>query len=222
MDEEKPIWARLPGEKPLWFGRFERYRLLWPHSIPELYREELRKKRPEREAEAEEERGGNQRESEPAEAKDAPGSWYQMAKKWQWEERAAAWDVCVTAELEELHKTSKARTLVEGFAPMHRRVQVLSAKVEQLLELTEQEHRVWLADAKLVGEERVNLVHFNAPLFHELRASLADIAAELGERVKKRELAITELPANVYGFDPDQDGVDDQESEQGEEESNTA
>jgi hypothetical protein len=35
-------WNQLPNETPLWFGRFEHYRLMWPHSVVEVYRDEWR------------------------------------------------------------------------------------------------------------------------------------------------------------------------------------
>lgn len=223
MDE--PIWSHQRGETALWFGRFERYRLMWPHNIAELYRQEWREER--RSARAGEEKGGKESGIdiclEQESPREAPGKWYEMAAKYRWKERAAAYDAHMTARLEAEIEPERARVLVEGFAQVHRRIAVLNAKAEQLLAMTEDPHKVWLPDVKSVGTgefaERVDLVQFNSALFHELRATLADIAAELGERVKKRELAITELPANVYGFDPDQDGVDmDMLPDQGEDE----
>lgn len=214
MDEETLAWSRLPGETPLWFGRFECYRLMWPHSIPHLYRLEWREQR-RKEREGEEKRGKERKIDITLELeapKEAPGKWYEMAAKWKWRERAAAYDASVTAKLEAEIEPERARVLVEGFAQVHRRIAILNAKALQLLAMTEDPNKVWLPDVKSVGTgefaERVDLVQFNSALFHELRATFADIAAELGERVKKKELAITELPANVYGFDPDQDGVD--------------
>ena|SRR5437879_8465321 len=227
MSEEAPIWARQSGEPPLWFLRFERYRLMWPHSIPAVYRqiwrEERRKERQQAskaEKTKEGEKSGKERgidtTLELEAPKEAPSKWYQYARQWQWKERAAAYDASLTAELEAEIEGEKARVLAEGFAQRHRRIATLNAKAEQLLAMTEDPDKIWLADVKAIGTgefaQRVDLVQFNAALFHELRATLADIAAELGERVKKKEMAITELPANVYGFDPDQDGVDDLEA----------
>jgi hypothetical protein len=192
---DAPIWARQPGEPLLWFRRFERFRLMEPtRSIVAVFREEH----------AEENRGKPRRE--------ATGDWYEMAKLWQWNERAAAWDAVQTAHLEQIIESERERVLLEGYAVMHRRVARLNALTEQLLGYVQDEGKVWLPDVKAVGTgefaERVDLIQFNAALFHEIRAHLADIAAEMGERVKKKEVALTELPANVYGFDPDQDGVD--------------
>lgn len=229
---DAPVWARQPDEPPLWFLRFERYRLMWPHSIPAVYRqiwrEERRKEREQCAGKDGAEKSGKEREIdltlELELPKEAPSKWYELARKWQWKERAAAYDAHLTAELEAEIESEKARVLVEGFAQRHRRIATLNAKAEQLLAMTEDPAKIWLADVKSIGTgptaERVDLVTFNAQLFHELRATLADIAAELGERVKKKELAITDLPANVYGFDPDQDGVDldtpaDQEEDAG-------
>ena len=221
MSKDAPIWAQQPGEPPLWFLRFERYRLMWPHSIPAIYRqiwrEERRKEREQRLKEgAGAERSGKERgidiTLELELPKEAPSKWYELARKWLWKERAAAYDAHLTAELEAEIEGEKARVYAEGFAQRHRRIATLNAKAEQLLAMTEDPEKIWLADVKAVGTgefaQRVDLVTFNAALFHELRATLADIAAELGERVKKKELAVTELPPNIYGFDPDQDGID--------------
>ena len=196
LPDEKPIWTRQPGEPPTWFRRFERFRLMEPtRSLVEVFRQE----------QGEEENGGKRR-------REAPGSWYDMAKLWQWNERVAVWDAVQTAHLEQNIASERSRVLLEGYAAMHRRVARLNALTEQLLGYAADEDKVWLPDVKAVGTgefaERVDLIQFNAALFHEIRAHLADIAAELGERVKKKEIAITELPANIYGFDPDQDGID--------------
>jgi hypothetical protein len=67
-------WARQPNEPPLWFERFERYRLAGPaRSLLKLYNEER-------------EKAGK------SWIKSAPASWAEAAKTWQWEARAAAWD----------------------------------------------------------------------------------------------------------------------------------
>ncbi len=57
--------------------------------------------------------------------------------------------------------------------------------------------------------ERVDLVQFNDALVREIRACLADIASEMGERVKKTEATLKDFPkvyinmacrAVVYGY----------------------
>ena len=72
MSDEQQIWARQAGEPLMWYRRFERYRLMQPvRSIVAVFREEKR---------------ANERD-------EAPGRWYEEAKKWRWDERVAAWDV---------------------------------------------------------------------------------------------------------------------------------
>jgi hypothetical protein len=74
----------------------------------------------------------------------------------------------------------------------HRRIQSLDRILNKLIEMTEDEDKVWLPDVKAIGNgpnaERVDLVNFNAPLFTLIDKYKASIAAEMGERVKKTEL----------------------------------
>lgn len=190
------IWERLPDEPLLWFRRFERFRLMTPtRSIAEVFQDEHKTEK--------------NREKP---RKKPTGDWYEQAQQWQWIERVTAWDAVQTTHLEQLIESEKTRVLKEGFAVMHRRVAQLNTLSEQLLQYAQDESKVWLPDVKAIGigefTERVDLVQFNDALFREIRACFADIAAELGERVKRKEIAVTELPANVYLFDPDQDGID--------------
>ena len=99
------------------------------------------------------------------------------------------------------------------YALAHKRIEELDRLAQKLIDYAKEEKNIWLLDVKAIGTgpdaERVDLVQFNDALFREIRAHFADIAAELGERVKKKDVTVTELPPNVYlGFDPDQDGVD--------------
>ena len=66
-------WKRLPDEVPVWFARFDAYRLIGPsRSIDECYRRV----------------SGLHRLSGAR-----PGqAWYKSAEKWRWQERAEAWD----------------------------------------------------------------------------------------------------------------------------------
>lgn len=200
--EETP-WARQPDEPLLWFRRFERFRLMEPNrSIAAIFQqEELAKNR-------------EKPRTKPT------GDWYEQAQKFQWEERAAAWDASVLEDLEKQVKAEQAKILLTGYALRHQRVIALNSLAEKLLEELKDEDKLWLPDAKTVAGLPFDLRRFNAPLIQELRATLADLAAEMGERVKKKEIAVTELPANLYlgGFDPDQDGVEDREPETEDEE----
>lgn len=211
---EQRLWDQQPGESALWFGRFERYRLMWPHSVVEVYRDEWRaERRKAREVEREEKGGKEGVDStlEDETPKEAPGKWYEMSSRFRWEERAAAWDAFQLEGIEERITTERAQVLQTDYALMHRRVAVLNEQVTRLLAMTKDPDKVWLPDVKAIGNgplaERVDLVQFNAALFHEIRACLDDIAKELGERTKKSEVSLSVLPKLYVGTDPDEDGV---------------
>lgn len=189
MSEQQP-WEQMEGEPLLWYKRFTRFRLMEPvRSIAAVFHEEKASKNPEKPR------------------RNPDNDWYEAAKQWSWEERASAWDAVQIAHLEQSIASEKARVLLEGYAVMHRRVARLNAEVEQLLTYAQDESKVWMADVKAVGFERVDLVQFNASLFHEIREHFADIAAELGERIKKKEVSYKELPPDVYvGITEDDEG----------------
>lgn len=216
-EEKRPPWAQLPGETPLWFGRFERYRLMWPHSIVEVYRDEWRAARQKTRQTEQGEIRGNQRIDSALEAdmpKEASGPWYDMAKKYRWSERASAWDAHQVALIEENTTAERTLVLATNYAQMHRRIATLNTIAEQLFAMTKDPAKVWMPDVKAIGSgpeaERVDLVQFNAALYHEIRACLDDIASELGERVKRKETKITILPKSYLesAEELDDDGVE--------------
>lgn len=66
-------WDRQPDEPTLWFSRFEAYRLAGPgRTFEATYRED----------------GKGQKK-----AAEITGAWRKAAEKYQWRERAAAWDM---------------------------------------------------------------------------------------------------------------------------------
>lgn len=172
---EQP-WLKQPNEPLLWWKRFEKFRQMEPiHSIPEVFRaEEATRKREKRRT-------------------DPPGDWYAQAKKWQWEERAAAWDAFADAQIEKEIAAERKKILRSEYALMHKRVQLLNRKIKQLEAITDTDDKIWLDDVKSVGygpdAERVDLKVFNADAFKELREYVDDVAAEMGERVKKSEVS---------------------------------
>lgn len=190
------LWDRQEGEPLRWYQRFEKYRLMEPlHSIPKVFQEEQTLKNPEK----------------PRMKPDK--DWYAIAKQWRWEERAAAWDASQDDLLEKQIAAEEKNVLREAFALKHRRVKELNRIVEKLIAYVEDEEHIWLPDVKAIGTgpnaRQVDLIRFNAALFSEIRAHFDDIAKEKGERVKKSDVSIKELPANVYiGIQPDEDGVD--------------
>lgn len=204
LDEqpEKHPWSQMPDEPLLWYRRFERFRLMEPvRSIPQVYREEKQKQS--------EEKRGKTRSAIQAEP---DGTWYMMARLWQWEARAAAWDVELDAQLEAEIAAERKKILRTELALQHKRVELLNRKAKQLAEITDNPEQVWLLDVKSIGTgpeaERVDLVQFNDAAFKELREYLTDIADEMGERIKKHEAAITQLPPLTYGVSEDEEGCD--------------
>lgn len=169
--EQQQLWDKQEDEPPIWFRRFERYRLMEPvRSIVAVFQQEETKKNREKPR------------------KKPTGDWYEIAKKWKWEERVAAWDAYVDEEVEKRIVAERKKVLRSHYALMHKRVELLDRKVQQLAEITDDEGKVWLPDVKSVGSgpsaRRVDLVQFNDAAFRELREYLDDIAAEMGERVK--------------------------------------
>jgi hypothetical protein len=191
MGSQQHPWERMPEESLLWYHRFEAFRLMEPvRSIAAVFREE----------EAEKNRGKPRT--------DPPGQWYEAAKQWRWEERAAAFDLHQDAEIEKRIVAERKKVLRSRFALQHKRIETLDRVAQQLLDYLEDEANVWLPDVKAVAGERVDILRFNAPLLDSLRGYLGDIAAEKGERRAKNDVYIKELPKE-YNFDPDQDGVEE-------------
>lgn len=196
MSNQEP-WARQENESLVWYRRFERFRFMEPvHSIPEVWREEETTKNHEKPR------------------ADPPGDWYRIAKKWRWEERAAAWDAHLDAQLEKEIAAEEKKILRTHYALKHKRIAELDAIVSRLIGYLDDEQNVWLPDVKVIGSgppdervfERVGVVRFNDAIFGQIRGYLADIAAEKGERIKNSKMAIS-FPPDVYeGIGPDDDG----------------
>lgn len=187
MSDEQKLqpWLQQEGEPALWFRRFDRYRLMWPvRKIASVFQAEQTEKNREK-------------------PRTIPtGDWYEMANEWRWEERAAAWDAYMDAELEKTIAAERKKILRSELALQHKRVELLNSKAKQLAAITDNPEQVWLLDVKSIGTgpdaERVDLVQFNDAAFKELREYLSDIADEMGERVKKKEVAYKELPPDAY------------------------
>lgn len=192
MSEQQQIWERMEGESPLWYRRFERYRLMeLVRSIAAVFQEE------------ETERNREKPRTKPT------GDWYEIAKQWQWEERAAAWDAYQDEQLEKQILAERKKVLKSHYALMHKRVQELDELATLLRKEIHEKEKYYLTDVKQIGygefAERVDLEVFNDKLISEFRATLTDIAAEMGERVKKQEVRVTTLPKE-YINTPEDDG----------------
>jgi hypothetical protein len=201
-EEKNQPWTQQPGESTLWYRRFERFRLMVPvRSIPLIYREEKQTQSTEK-----------RKKTQKAQPADPDSTWYQMARLWQWEKRAAAWDAELDAQLEQEIAAERKKILRSELALQHKRVELLNRKAKQLAEITDTEKQIWLLDVKSIGTgpdaERVDLLQFNDAAFKELREYLTDIADEMGERIKKHEAAITQLPPLTYGVSEDEEGCD--------------
>lgn len=189
-------WERQEGEPAIWYRRFDRFRLMEPvRSIAAVFQEEDTEKNREKQ-------------------RNKPnGIWYEIAKQWRWEERAAAWDALVDEEIEKTIQAEKKHVLRKNFALMHKRVQELDRLVKKLIDYTDNEERVWVPDVKAIGNgpdaERVDLVNFNAPLFMSIDKYFKSIAEEVGGRVKKSETTLKSLPKVYIDLDQDEDGSEE-------------
>jgi len=119
MTDRSDAWERQPGEPNRWFARFEAYRLAGPA------RSLLGSVNGERSA-----RGA-------AKSRSVPQAWATNAKRWQWRERAEAWDefqrqearVARAREVEEMNR----RHVQEAKALQGKAVQRLKALDVELL-----------------------------------------------------------------------------------------
>lgn len=112
--------------------------------------------------------------------------------QYQWVTRAAEWDAEQERIREEARQVEIAKVMSEGYAATHNRIKALNKLAEKQWEDLQERDLVWLPDVKSIGSgefaERVDLIRFNAALSAEFRASLDDIAKEVGARVKKQEI----------------------------------
>lgn len=195
MNDERKPWDQLEdeGESSLWYGRFRSYLLMgFKRSVNAVFQQEL------------EERGGDWRD-------EAYGSWYDYAKKYRWDDRVAAYDAHWIEEQDKLIAQEREVVLRTGFAVQHRRIELLDRLVNKLIDMTEDEEKIWMPEIRttIMGENKSTSIEkkvFNAPLFQQIDKYQTSIAAEMGERVKRKDITVTELPPNVYLFDPDSDG----------------
>ena len=109
--------------------------------------------------------------------------------RYNWVARSQAFDDRIAANAAAAYETRRAAIMDQHLALTHERVEKLYKIFAKLEPYLENEATVWLAEPKMVGEERVDIMRFNAPLFDQLRKVLADIAAEVGGRVKHAEIS---------------------------------
>jgi hypothetical protein len=190
-NEDRKPWDQMEGESSLWYGRFRVYlELGFKRSVNAVFREEM---------------GLNERE-------EAHGRWHEEAKRYQWQERAKVYDDFQREEEDKLIAQEREKVLRSGYALMHNRIKLLNKFVEKMEQWADDDDKAWIIKTQdITGEgfhKHTEEETFNAPMFAMMDKYLDSIAKETGERVKKKEVAITELPPNVYlGFDPDEDGT---------------
>lgn len=176
MGERTP-WERLENEPALWFYRFERYRMLGPDRSLLATSNQWRLERSRRVLTS------------------SPKSWAKARDRWRWQERAEAWDAYLLELVGAREQERRVEILSSGYALQHERIRELDELARLLLDELQTEDKRWLPDVKAIGSslegtfERVDIVRFNAALVREFRDTLADLAAEVGERVKGLEIS---------------------------------
>lgn len=114
------------------------------------------------------------------------------ANKFEWKRRALAYDDWVEAQKAAEREAERKKVLENEYANMHVRVRELNAVAIKLRALIDDDSRLWLREVKQIGygasAEIVETERFNTHLIEQFRATLNDIASELGERVKKTDV----------------------------------
>lgn len=180
MSEERKTWDQMENEPDLWYGRFVKYlRLGTKRSVNAVFKKDNNRKHQETTA--------------------FPGpTWYQAEKEWKWKERARAHDEWQRAEEDRVIAEEREKVLRSGFALQHKRIQILDKLSRKLIKMTNDEEKIWIPETKTTsfGEDRSQVVEkvvFNAPLFTLIDKYQDSIAKEMGERVKKQELDVTQV-----------------------------
>jgi hypothetical protein len=170
MSEPRQLWERMEGEAGNWYARFLAFRDL---SVTErgLYRVYV--------AEAQ--------TSSKKYAKHVPGACVKAADTWHWRKRADAHDMFLWQEqqakatrLAQLEEEEEARLLSTGYARAARRIEQLSMLYDELK-----------TSYREGGEKDGKIIYqwLTPDKVREMRGCLDDIAKEVGERVKKAEIA---------------------------------
>lgn len=173
---DKP-WDQQEGEPDLWYGRFVKFmRLGTRRSIRSVFLKENKQKQAKT-------------------STNVGPEWCNAAKQWNWEERARAYDKYQRDEEDKIIAEERDKVLRSGFALMHKRVKELDRLVDEFKKMARDKNNIWIPETKtIVGENEtthINKVVFNHQLFQLIDKYLDSIAKELGERVKKQEIDVT-------------------------------
>ncbi len=201
MEDERKSWEQMidEGEPALWYGRFVKFmRLGSKRSVNTVYAKEQKTTK------------NNEKQRE----LNAPGEWYDIEKEWKWKERARDHDEYERVEEDRIIAEEREKVLRSGYALMHKRIQTLDRLSRKLEQMEKDDSKIWIPETRttILGEDKsvvVEKVTFNHQLYALIDKYFDSIAKETGERVKKKDITITEIPPSVYlGFDPDQDGTE--------------
>lgn len=116
------------------------------------------------------------------------------SSRYAWQARVDRAKQIVDDEIAALEREARREAILSsGFALRYERVSALQDLADLLQEEMLTEDKRWLLDVKQIGggeyAERVDIVRFNAALIEQFRRTLADMAAEMGERVQRTELS---------------------------------
>ena len=121
--------------------------------------------------------------------------------RYGWVERSRDYDAGWELVKNEERRKVMEYGLAQDFERVNRLMNLAEFLEAQLYELSKPDpvtgeqtyHNVWVPDVKSIGSgefaERVDLERFNAPLMSEFRATMDDIAKEVGGRIKKSEVS---------------------------------
>lgn len=119
----------------------------------------------------------------------------QWSSKFSWAERASEYDAVWEARKNEERQAVFNQALALDFGRVKELIELAEFLKEQLYEQDEDGnfHNVWNPDVKGVGQGSeamiVDIEKFNPAIIEQYRATLADIAKEVGGRIAKQELS---------------------------------
>ncbi len=125
---------------------------------------------------------------------DSIGTLYQWSVKFNWDERSSEYDATWEARKNEERLQVFNQALALDFGRVRELIELAEFLKAQLYEQDEDGnfHNVWNPDVKGVGQGNdaiiVDIEKFNPAIIEQYRATLADIAKEVGGRVTKQEV----------------------------------
>jgi hypothetical protein len=186
INEERKPWEQIieQNEPDLWYGRFVKFmRLGTKRSVNAVFKKEPPK-----------------RSVKPRMVAD--NDWYEIAKQWNWAERARAYDEYQRVEEDRIIEEERNKVLRSGFALQHKRIKELDRLARKLIRYTNDEEKIWIPETKKTTttqgkdksqEQVVEKIVFNAPLFTLIDKYQDSLAKEMGERVKREQVDVTNM-----------------------------